>query len=106
MDDIFISLQRSGGWAPVVQAAEVDLAAMPSAEAKEWKKCVQAIDFDDLPAADAAADAATRDGTCFNLEVRLGKKRHVFEFGDRSIPPPLRELVTAMSRRLKAARLK
>lgn len=103
MSDSSVHLECSGGWGPITQTAQVDLAQLPAKEMIEMESLLQSLDFDALKTTTSqGSNAAMRDGRTFKLEVRREGKRRLFEFGDRSIPPALVPLVQMVAKRLKA----
>ncbi|MBL1174133.1 protealysin inhibitor emfourin [Pantanalinema sp. GBBB05] len=85
-----ISFERSGGFAGMVMATDVDTANLPSEDAKHLRTLVEAADFFRLPTTIAAAQP---DRFQYQITVTDAGKVHSVSVDESVMPGTLRPLV-------------
>lgn len=85
-----ISFERSGGFAGMVMATDVDTANLPSEDAKHLRTLVEAADFFRLPTTIAAAQP---DRFQYQITVSDAGKHHSVSVDEAAMPGTLRPLV-------------
>lgn len=85
-----ITFERSGGFAGMVMATDVNTADLPSEDAKHLRTLVEAADFFRLPTTIAAAQP---DRFQYQITVTDGGKAHSISVDESAMPGTLRPLV-------------
>jgi len=85
-----IEYERTGGFAGMRFATQVDTASLPRTDSDALRKLITESKFFDLPSAIPSAGA---DGFMYKLTVEEKRRRHTIEVGDSAIPESLRPLV-------------
>jgi hypothetical protein len=106
-----IDYERTGGFAGMHLAAEIDTAALPADQARALHDSIEAAHFFDLPARIPAVPAAPEVADQFQYHVAMEAegKRHAVDVGEASASPALQELLqqlTMLAREARSARSK
>jgi hypothetical protein len=99
-----ISFLRTGGFAGIRLACEIDSEKLPAEEARQLSEFVEAANFFELPESMRSGGA---DQLQYKISVEKEGKLHVVEADERAMPPTLSPLVkwlTAAARRSAAQR--
>jgi hypothetical protein len=98
-----ISFKRSGGFAGLTLAADLDTASLPLNEAHKVQRMVEEAGFFDLPAS-IPAPAQGADAFQYVVTVEDEGKRHTVRTNDLTVPDalwPLLEYLTKTARTKK-----
>ena len=90
-----VRFERSGGFAGMTLAREVDAASLPPDEARRLRELVEGADFFALPPAGAPGRGADRFQ--YVVEVEQGGRRHAVRTGDDA-PQALQPLLDYLTR--------
>ncbi len=103
-----IDYERTGGFAGMRLAAQIDTAALPADQARALHDSIEAAHFFDLPARIPAAPKVA-DQFHYHVAMEAEGKRHTVDVGEASASPALQELLqqlTVLAREARSARSK
>jgi hypothetical protein len=103
-----IDYERTGGFAGMHLAVEIDTAALPADQARALHDSIEAAHFFDLPARIPAVPAVA-DQFQYHVAMEAEGKRHAVDVGEASASPALQELLqqlTMLAREARSARSK
>ncbi|AFY58108.1 hypothetical protein Riv7116_5742 [Rivularia sp. PCC 7116] len=89
---MLISLERSGGFAGISKAIEVDTAKLRQEQAQQVQILIDSANFFDLPAY-IAADSKQRDRFQYTLTVKDDCRQHTVTVTESAIPENLQPLI-------------
>ena len=99
---MYISYERTGGFAGMRLAVSVESGSLPAADADALQKLVKAADFFNLT--DAQPARAIPDGFQYTISVEDGGKQHTLHLHDGAIPDKLQPLLDDLSQRARSKR--
>lgn len=92
-----IKFERTGGFANMRLAADLDLRELPEEQADTLKKLLDDLDFAELPAK-LKSDTAMPDEFTYTITVEAEKWQHTVVTGESSADEKLRELLELLNR--------
>ena len=93
-----IAFQRSGGFAGLTMAAEVDTEKLPAGEARELEHLVERLE---ASGAGETAAAGKPDRFQYEVTVRRGKQERCYRIGEQELTADARELVKRLTERAR-----
>ena len=97
-----INFERTGGFAGMKLAINLDLDNLSSEDAAGLQKLIADADLFNIP--DPEAQTATRDGFQYTISVERSNEQRTLRVSDGSIPGGLLPLVTDLSLRARSNR--
>jgi len=101
MDIKSVKFERTGGFAGIRLAADLELDEMPEDQAREILELLDDMDFDELPEK-ILSDHQVADGFTYSITVESEKGGHTVMTDDTSAPEKLGrlfEILTQMARK-------
>ena len=95
-----ISFERSGGFAGLHVALNVDLNSLPASDAVALQKLVKDADFFNLP--EGASGQTRADGFQYMLSVQADGHQRTMHLSDGSIPDKLQPLLNDLGIRARS----
>lgn len=96
MDIKRIKFERTGGFAGMRLAADIDLDDLPEEQAKQLREMLDDANFDELPEKLMKGDQVP-DGFTYSITVESEKVQHTVITGDTSAPAKLQPLLDLLS---------
>jgi hypothetical protein len=92
-----IHFERTGGFAGIRLAAELEIDELPDDEKKEILNLLDELDFEDLP---EKLDSTTimPDGFTYNITIRAREKEYSVQTSETSMPKDLQTLIEILER--------
>ena len=100
-----IDYERTGGFAGMRLAAQIDTAALPADQARALQDSIEAAHFFDLPARIPAAPEVA-DQFHYHVAMEAEGKQHTVDVGEASASPALQELLQQLTVLARSARSK
>ncbi len=100
MDIKRIKFERTGGFAGIRFAADIELDEMPREQADQLLELLDDLDFDELPK-HLNGNSNVADGFNYSITVESDKREHTVTAAESAIPEkmePLLELLTKIAR--------
>ena len=98
-----IDYERTGGFAGMRLAAQIDTAALPADQARALQDSIEAAHFFDLPARIPASPEVS-DQFHYHVAMEAEDKRHTVDVGEASASPALQELLQQLTVLARSAR--
>jgi hypothetical protein len=90
-----ISFERTGGFAGIRLAADIDLDQLPEEDAKKIYDMVESINFNELP--EGPSNPGAVDQFNYTITVRVEHTEHTIITDDASAPEDLRPLLDELN---------
>ena len=101
MDIKRVKFERTGGFAGIRLAADIELDEMPEDQAHEIRELLDDMDFDELPEK-ILGDHQVADGFTYSITVESEKRGHTVMTDDTSAPEKMErlfEILTQIARK-------
>jgi hypothetical protein len=98
-----ITFERSGGFAGITVAADVDTAELPEEEAAEFRSILSGLDLSELPRPPAGRGGQP-DRFQYDIRIEQGDRVYLLSYAENELPPQLKPLVHRLTKRANPSR--
>lgn len=95
-----IKYERTGGFAGIRLAAEIDMAELPEDQKRDLIELLDDLDFEELPER-MLGEKTVADGFTYSITAESKKRKHTVLTDEASMPDKMQSLVELLDRMAK-----
>ena len=92
-----INFERTGGFAGIRIAADIEVDDLPDEQKEQLLELLDEVDFEELPKR-LAGEMPIPDGFVYSISVESGKKEYSLMAGESALPEDLHPLIELLER--------